>query len=354
MLTEKEIKFLNFLYKKLKGAHLDYSKAKEYIKKTFKLDDKSSFELAYLYDKNFDDAEDFVVNREGDGTNSVVDFNNVAEPERMSYEEYQEKVPWQVKVVMEIIKDENPDNYEFDGDSIVEYEGDEYVIYESQGDLSDTASNNFDPCNNIDSYDDLYEGYFYISDTDKRITASEEADHRVDNMDDRDIIRDADIQDKIDALDELDNLKEQIESKTEEMEELVHQLDDVSEEEKNDLEERITNFETEIEELEGRVEEIESEGTREEIIDNAREELKSSIYDEIYDELDNDPIEYFRERGYDSIDSMVDNTLLQFDCTSYSNDEFENADVESLGYMAGYSNTEEVRVEGKGWIIVAW
>ena len=33
MLTEKEIKFLNFLYKRLKGAHLDYTELKEYIKK---------------------------------------------------------------------------------------------------------------------------------------------------------------------------------------------------------------------------------------------------------------------------------------------------------------------------------
>ena len=345
MLTEKEIKFLNFLYKRLKGAHLDYTELKEYIKKNFKLNDKDSFELAYLYDKNFDKSE---------GEDGMGNFQNVTEPERETYEEYQERVPWQVKVVMGITNDENPDNYEFDGYDIVEHEGDEYVIYESQGDLSDAASNNFDPCDHIDSYDDLSDAYFYVTDTDRRILADEEADHRVDNMDDRDIIRKADIQDKIDALDELDNLKEQIESKTEEMEELVHQLDDVSEEEKNDLEEKITNFEVEIEELEGRVEEIESEGTREEIIDNAREELKSSIYDDIYDELGDDPIEYFRERGYDTIDSMVDNNLLSFDCDEYSSYEFDNADVESLASMAGYGNSEEVRVEGKGWIIVAW
>ena len=353
MLTEKEIKFLNFLYKKLDGKHLETLKVAKFIEEKIRLDKEKSYELAYLYDHNFDDAEDFVVNREGDGTNSVVDFNNVAEPERETYEEYQERVPWQVKVVMGITGDENPDNYEFDEDYKVEHEGDEYVIYESQGDLSDTASNNFDPCDHIDSYDDISEAYFYVTDTDRRIIAGEESDNRVDNMDDRDVISEAEIEDKIDALDELYNLKEQIESKTEEMEELVDQLDDVSEEEKNDLEEKIANFETEIQDLESKVEEIESEGTREEIIDNAREELKSNYYDQIYDEL-SDPIDYFRERGYHSIDSMVDNNLLSFDCDSYSNDEFENADVESLGYMAGFSNTEEVRVEGKGWIIVAW
>ena len=345
MLTRKEINGLNFVYKKLSGRYEEYPVIKNFLKDRYKMSDKDAFELAYLYDKNFEQSE---------GEDGMGNFNNVTEPIRMTYEEYLESIPWQVNAVMGVINDEhpNPEDYEFDGYNMVEYNGDEYYIYEGAGELSDVASSNYDPCNDI-SYDDVYEGYFYITDTDRRLLASDEADSRVENMDDSEIIMEAEIEDKIDDLDELDNLKEQIEEKTEEMEELVNQLDDVNEEEKNDLEERIANFETEIEELESKVEEIEDEGTREDIIENAREELRSNYYDQVYDELDN-PIDYFREHGYDSVDEMVENTPLQFDCDEYANNEFENADIEQLGHMAGYSNTEEVRVDGRGWVIVAW
>ena len=56
MLTEKEIKFLNFLYKKLGGEHLDWSEASKYIREKIGLNRLQSFELAFLYDKNFNKA----------------------------------------------------------------------------------------------------------------------------------------------------------------------------------------------------------------------------------------------------------------------------------------------------------
>jgi hypothetical protein len=73
MLTIKEIKGLKAMFHQLKGEHRNFNYAMNFLIEKVISDNKFAFELAYLYDKNY----------QSDG-----DFSRVTDPIRMTYEEY--------------------------------------------------------------------------------------------------------------------------------------------------------------------------------------------------------------------------------------------------------------------------
>lgn len=117
MLTEKELKFLNFLYKKLGGKHLDFETLSKFIENKIRLNSEKSFELAYLYDNNFEEANG--------------DFKNVKNVKRLSYQDYFERIPNEILAVSKITKDNDFNSYEITDNDLyvtIEYKTENHYI----------------------------------------------------------------------------------------------------------------------------------------------------------------------------------------------------------------------------------
>ena len=325
LLTNKEIKLLNLIYFKLKGKHEEYNELSKFLQDFFRLKEDLAFELAYLYDKNFDQAE---------GEEGMGDFSKVTDPKRMTYEEYREKVPWQVKAVMKVVGDDDPDAFDFDDDNVVTYMGDgeEYTVFEDESEIRSLAEDN--DLSYVCDESDPIEDYIYMTDTDRRIFSSAESDYEVDEMDDDAVIERMNLEDTLDELESYEEKKEKLKELEEELE-------------NEEDEEEIDRIQSEIDEITEEISNIGTTQSREEIIDAAREDLKSEIYDFIYGELD-DPVRYFiHDRGvYGDASELLENGPVQYDCDKYVEDYLDEASIDSLANLAGYGGGyEEVGIE---------
>lgn len=99
--------------------------------------------------------------------------------------------------------------------------------------------------------------YMYVSDTDKRIMANEDADALVDGRDDEELVEMADMKDEYEAA--------------------------------------------------------ESEKDKEKIVAKARDKVIEDRYEEVYSQLDKDPVAYFEEFGEETVKYMIDKGLLHVD-----------------------------------------
>lgn len=290
MLTRKEILSLNFIYKKLKGNHKNYTDLKKFLMDGLNLKEDQAFELAYLYDKNFEEANG--------------DFSNVKEPKRMTLEEFMDTIPWQIKAVMHITGDETFEEYELVYDDMVAYDGKEYRIFESDSDLTDYVINS-DLGYLCDDPGDWGGDFVSMSVSDRETYAEEEAQSRVDDMDDEQIINDMGI---------------------------YGDLEQIKNDGGEDVEER-----------------------QESLITKTREELVEKIKDEIYDELDN-PVDYFVNNNgiFNDISDLIRNGPVNFDCDDYIDSYIDGMDIDSLMSMAGYSRWDEVRSFEKGYVYIGW
>lgn len=295
MLTEKETRFLNFLYKKL-GKHLPTLELAKFIEEKIRLGKEKSYELAYLYDHNFEQANG--------------DFSNVTEPKRESYVDYMDSIPTNIKIMMEFLNEKDPTSFSEAVFGIVTYLGDgtEYMIYDSINELMDIAIEGADWI--CDDPEEWAESYVYMSEDQRSSFADEQADSYFDDLGDDEII------DRGNIGDDLKTLEDQ----------------------KNDPE----NTKTE--------EEIEEE--KQEMIDEVRERLKEEYRDEIYYELDK-PVEYFVGNGfYNSVRQLVRSGPVEFDCDSAKNDYFDNADYETIVNSAGYDRYDSIIFERREYYIV--
>ena len=199
----------------------------------------------------------------------------------------------------------------------------------------------------------------YITDTDRRIISQEEADNRYDYIDDEDeLIKDADLTDELDELETKQSEKEDIESEIETAEEeeveLNNELDALNEEldaaetkkEITALKNKIDKKNSEISEKEDEILEIESRGNeydgwdfdtaKTELADKAREQLKDSYSDEVYNGLE-DPIQHFvNEHGIYSEEDLVKQSFIR-------------VDYEQLAKELGYDYTEIIH-DGSSYI----
>jgi hypothetical protein len=152
----------------------------------------------------------------------------------------------------------------------------------------------------------------YVTDTDKRLISGEEADSRIDNMNNSEIIESSSQGQLI-----YTNKYSEIEDKISELKDEISSLEDLQSENENDedydnIAETITDKESEIEELEEELENLE-----EEIADEVRQEVYDNFYDETYDRLENDLEDWLSEFGYED---YTDVNFLVIDYDSISDD----------------------------------
>jgi cell division protein FtsB len=164
--------------------------------------------------------------------------------------------------------------------------------------------------------------YLEMYPTDMRILAQEEADSRVDNMDDDELLYQADTESEADEYDsiqdEISDLKEEINDLQDDIDEIyANEDEDVTESESEENDAKADDLKAEKEEKERELEDLEdkfaSMDSRDELIEKAREDLREQYYDEIYEALEKDAVGYFvDELGY-SAEDLAKNSSFTID-----------------------------------------
>ena len=153
---------------------------------------------------------------------------------------------------------------------------------------------------------EVTDSYIYITDTDKRLLAGEEADFRAEDMSFEDLLEIA-----TETNNDYEKEKEDLESRIEELQEELSDLEalyDVQEEE-NDYQqtmELIGEKQMLIEEIEEKINDLE-----ESYFSRAKSEASEIFYDEIYDKLDRDLSSWLDENGY--TENLADVSFLSVD-----------------------------------------
>lgn len=207
----------------------------------------------------------------------------------------------------------------FPKEVIAEYKNDSGNSNMSLADVMDEMENNY-----LGRFDDLSdfglrmvedgvysptENDVYVTDTDKRIIAGEEADNEVRSMDFDDLMDRAD-----DTRFEYEKLKENLEEKISELQDDIDALTELQDSTDNDddydnISDEIEEKELELSELEERLSNIDDEFERQ-----AKNEVEQIIYDEIYDELENNLGSFLERFGYE--DELENVNFLSVDYES--------------------------------------
>ncbi len=154
--------------------------------------------------------------------------------------------------------------------------------------------------------------YLDMTDTDRRIVAGEEADNIVDNMDEDELIEQADMEEELKELeakrDRKDELESEIANKTDE-------IDDLESEDEPD-EEKISAAKANLEEAEAEFAEIDGfdfDDKKTDLANEAKEKVRENNYDEIYEKL-SDPLDYFvNEQGIYSKEDLAKANFIRID-----------------------------------------
>lgn len=212
---------------------------------------------------------------------------------------------------------EKYENSDFPADVISAYKKDSGSGNSTLSDVIDEMDNNF-----FGAYKDLQDfGYemvqqgvyepsdydVYITDTDKRILAGEEADSVVDGMDFDELLDIAqDVKSEYeDEKSELENRIDEIKSEIDDLESLKDSTD-YDDNEYDIIVEQVEEKEMLLEEVEYDLEDIESR-----FESKARAEAQEILYDEIHDKLENDLSSWLEEYGY--TDNLQDVSFLSVD-----------------------------------------
>ena len=197
----------------------------------------------------------------------------------------------------------------------------------------------------LDRY--LLDDFIELDDYSVEQFAEEEAEYRVEDMDEDDVIESAGYDDKDSYQERIDELQSEIEEMESEKEGLESELSDLEDEnddgdydeEIQELEEKISDLEYEISNKESEKENLESE--LESLYETAKEELIEKYKDEIYDDVRSEGVDYFIDNlGY-SLDDAVD-SFCTFDNDGLEEYLAENEDRGfTLGVYDGIENEEE-------------
>lgn len=172
----------------------------------------------------------------------------------------------------------------------------------------------------------------YVSDTDKRIVAGEQADFDTEDMSEDDLIERADMQSE---LQELQDKQDEIEALESEIETLESELEDL-EEGSDEWEQKNTELQEKQTELEGfKGFDFDDEKTK--LADRAKDQVHDEIYNEWYNGLDSDPIDFLvNDQGIYTEQDALKLSWIQ-------------VDYEKVARELGY-DTNEVEHDGKTYV----
>jgi antirestriction protein len=193
--------------------------------------------------------------------------------------------------------------------------------------------------------------YLEMTPTDMRILAQEEADNRIDNMDDDDILSEADMEDEAneynETKDEIDVLEDEISDLKSELDDLFEDEDeDTTEGELEEKEQKATELRDELNDKENDLDRLQDKlaslDTYDEVVEKAREEQREIYYDDIYDSLQKDAVGYFvDELGY-NVEDLAKNSLFMVDYEKLARElGYDVTYIEHDGEVYVFSNYEK-------------
>ena len=185
---------------------------------------------------------------------------------------------------------------------------------------------------------DWLEGFIYMTDTDRRIIADEEAtDYAYEQLDEDEAMKEADFDEKYDELEEdIDFLNSEIEELEEEKAELESEAESATGGVDKETLDKIDEIEKEIS---SKTDEMSSKLKEQEALpDEAREKIQEDKYDEIYDELD-DPVQYFVEdHATYTMETLMDASFISIDEREAAKDAIDTDGV--AHFLAGHDGNE--------------
>jgi hypothetical protein len=321
--TKEQIGIVKLIIKK-KYDETDYTAIIDYLV-SIGFDKEEAVDGYYLFKNNVDDEGNFDITTEPDTDKH--------------WEEFSDEI-----IALAIFLEIDPSSIEetrYDHYGLQQYdtpEGEYCVGTESEAEdaAEDAAQSLVDEGIVNESF---LSNYITMSNTDRHLWAQEEADNRVDDMSDDDIIEEKDLEDEISAIDdeESDN-NDRISELESEVEELEDELREFEEDEELERQEEITNelliLNSQIRELEG----IDYYDKKESIIGSAREEIKEEYYDSVYSELE-DPVDYFvHTHGFYTLTELIKNGPIIIDEKKLIEDLISEDGRGSL--LAGYDGDE--------------
>jgi hypothetical protein len=197
----------------------------------------------------------------------------------------------------------------------------------------------------IDRY--LLDDYIELDDYSVEQFAEEEAEYRVGDMDEDDVIEEAGYDDKDSYQERIDELQSEIDDMESEKDDLEIELGDLDtdedEDEMEEIEEKISDLEYEISNKESEKEDLENE--LDGLYETAKEELIENYKDDILNDVRSEGVDYFIDNlGY-SLEDAID-AYFDFDEEGLEAYLAENEDRgNSLAHYDGYEGEEEYNGE---------
>ena len=219
--------------------------------------------------------------------------------------------------------------------------GDDGEVQDAMREYFENYVDNMGGVEYIDRY--LLDDYIELDDYSVEQFAEEEAEYRVEDMDEDDVIEEAGYDDKDSFQERIDELQSEIDDMESEKEDLEIELGDLDieedEDEMEEIEEKISDLEYEISDKESEKEDLESE--LESLYETAKEELIEKYKDDIYHEVHGEGVDYFIDHLGWSLEDAVD-SYCSFDNDGLEEYLAENEDRgNTLAHYDGNENEEE-------------
>jgi len=219
-------------------------------------------------------------------------------------------------------------------------DGTEWIIFENGEEAEEQAINYVQ--STIEDEPETFnkswiQNFIYITDTDRRMIADEEAtDYAYEQLSEDEVMKEAGFDEKIDELQKnIDFLESEIEDLEEEKAKLESTIEDEGDKD-GELDGQVTDIESEISTKFDEISAMEKE--QENLPDEAREKVQEDKYEEIYDELD-DPVQYFVEdHGMYTIEDLMDASFISIEEREAAEDAVETDGV--AHFLAGYDGNE--------------
>ena len=309
----------------------------EFLTDTLFLEDMDlKLRLAYLY------MQDLIDEDEGESYDDLVSVN-------LDIDEINKKFDNEILALSAelgeppfIIEEGNWTHYGLD---TYEVEGDTYAVgeeYEMDDAMLEYAQNMIDEgLENFESW--WIEQYIEPDDNNIEQFAEEEADNRIEDLTDEEILEETGEEGPDEFREYLEikvSEKEDYESQKEDLEDELNNLDiDEDEERMEEIEDEIAEIESEISELDEEISELESKIDQFDI-DEAKDELRQTYVDNTLEEIRSDGVSYFTDNVGYSFDDAVE-TFFWFDEESAKYDLANEQGYDPIcSYDGGYNEQE--------------
>lgn len=175
---------------------------------------------------------------------------------------------------------------------------------------------------------DFIQQFMFITDTDRRTIANDEAmDYAYEVLDEDDVLREADM---TDDWQDLEDEREELYDKYTDLED--KQSDAESDEEYDRIQE-------ELDKIDARMDEIRDE--KEKLVDSAREKVEEEKYDEVYEALE-DPIQYFvKDMGMYRIEDLFEQPFISINVKDAAQ---EAVNVDGVSHFLDMYDGEEEEI----------